>query len=116
MDDDIRLLSEDYRQSSDAFPTLVSALRQPEERKFRARRLGVALGEGKRPSFDRLRSHVAKDQPAELVLMLTDLLHDSGKDLSTLPLSVRRTRLSELVDGAPHCLALSASLRENARS
>lgn len=108
--DDIRFLSEDYRQWSDAFPTLVSALRRLASESFVLEGWVCALGDDKRPSFDALRAHVAKENAAELVLMLTDVLHVSGEDLSRLPLAARRARLSELLEGASECLALSAAL------
>lgn len=108
--DDIRFLSQDYRQWSDAFPTLVSALRRLACESFVFEGWVCALGEDKRPSFDTLRAHVAKQRPAELVLMLTDVLHVSGEDLSALPLWTRRARLAELLQGAAECLALSSAL------
>jgi DNA ligase D-like protein (predicted polymerase) len=113
--DDVRFLSEDYRQWSDAFPTLVSALRRLGSESFVLEGWVCALGEDKRPSFEALKSHVAKKDAAELVLMLTDLLHVSGEDLSGLPLVTRRLRLVELLDGASQCLALSARLEGNSR-
>ncbi len=113
--EDMRFVSEDYRQWSDAFPTLPFVLR----------RLGVttlalegwicAMGTDGRPSFDALRAHVAREKSSDIVLALTDLFHLNGEDLAPLPLRERRARLAALLSDAPDALIFSASLEGSAR-
>jgi bifunctional non-homologous end joining protein LigD len=108
--EDVRLQSEDYRQWSDTFPTLEYALRRLPSQRFVAEGWVCALGESRRPSFEALRSHVAGEKSAEVMLALTDLFQLEDEDLRSLPLSARKQRLGELVKGAPNTLVVSPPL------
>ncbi|SDX33107.1 ATP-dependent DNA ligase LigD ligase module/ATP-dependent DNA ligase LigD phosphoesterase module/ATP-dependent DNA ligase LigD polymerase module [Arthrobacter sp. cf158] len=116
----IRLMSRNGNDLTATYPELTDRACWPEG-DFVADGEIVALGKGSRPDFGRLqlRMNLVKSADIErarasvpVQLMVFDLLYDDGTDLSGLPFSERRERLTGFMDRlrAPCPLHLSAVL------
>lgn len=105
-----RLAAMDYRDWTLTFPQIARALGRLAADKLAIDGVVCVLDDRGAPSFERLRSAVAKTtHVTSAVLICWDLLfHDD--DLRELPLHERRTRLAKLLDGAPQPLMLSEAL------
>jgi DNA ligase D-like protein (predicted polymerase) len=92
----VRLVSSDFREWHDVFPTIGMALTRLVETDVIMEGWICALGEQGLPSFDLLRLHAQK-QPQNIVFAVWDLLRVNGEDLRSKPLSERRERLVKLL-------------------
>jgi bifunctional non-homologous end joining protein LigD len=106
---DVRLVSGDFREWTDAFPSVARALTLLPARDVIVEGHVCALDEAARPSFELLRAHVRK-APARVVFVAWDLLHLDGEDLRPIALAERRARLARLLAGAREPLVLSEAL------
>ena len=93
--DRTRIVSADFREWSDAFPTITLALRRLEAREAVFEGFLCALDDHGRPSFELLRERARTRKGA--VLIVWDVLHIDGEDLRTKPLAERRRALVLLV-------------------
>ncbi|MBO1269308.1 ATP-dependent DNA ligase [Arthrobacter cavernae] len=111
--DTIRLISRRGNDMSATYPELTDPACWP-DRDFVADGEIVAMDRSGLPSFERLQQRMNLSKPADVEharasvpvrLMLFDLLHDAGTDLSAMPLGERRARLgpfaAELRGGCP---------------
>jgi DNA ligase D-like protein (predicted polymerase) len=94
--DHVRLVSSDFREWADLFPTVVRALQRLKRKDLVLEGWICALGDTGLPSWDLLRLHAQK-QPQRVVFACSDLLRVDGEDLRSLPLTGRRERLVELL-------------------
>lgn len=95
----VRLVSSDFREWHDVFPTIGMALQRLIEKDVVLEGWICALGDQGMPSFDLLRLHAQK-QPQNIILAATDLLRLNGEDLRQKPLRERRERLAALIAAA----------------
>jgi DNA ligase D-like protein (predicted polymerase) len=109
--DAVRLVSSDFRDWADEFPTVGMALRRLKAKDLVVEGWICALpndGPGG-PSFDRLRLHAQK-QPQRIVFAVWDLHRIDGEDWRDRPLHERRARLDTLLERASDTLILSEAL------
>ncbi|MDF2695177.1 MAG: ATP-dependent ligase [Labilithrix sp.] len=102
--DEVRLVSSDFREWADVFPTVGMALRRLRLEDAVIEGWICALDAGgekgrSAPSFERLRLHAQK-QSQKIVFAAWDLLRVDGEDLRSRPLHERRNRLLELLPTA----------------
>ena len=107
---EVRLAALDFREWSQTFPQVARSLT-----KLPATRLAIdgvvcVLDDRGVPSFDTLRTSVAKGFVSSAVLICWDLLWQDDEDLRARPLAERRERLAKLLAGAPAALMLSEAL------
>ncbi len=93
--DDVRIVSPDWREWSDAFPAVTLALLQLPVQNVAIEGFICALDDGARPSFERLRECVEKKEGAVLFAM-TDLFQIDGVDVTNRPANERRAHLAKL--------------------
>lgn len=67
----------------------------------------VVPDESGRTDFQALQSYVKRPTGKSLVYMVFDLLALEGEDFRARPLIERKTKLAEILEGAPDCLKLS---------
>lgn len=96
---DVRIVSGDYREWNDRFPTIVKALKRLARSDVVLEGFLCALGPNGLPSFDLLRHHVG-EKAQRVVLACVDLHRLDGEDLRAQRLEDRRARLAELIAGA----------------
>jgi len=104
---DVRLVSPDLREWSDAFPEVVAALRRLPGGALALEGHLCVTDERGHPSFELLRDARAR---ARGVLVAWDLLHVEGEELAAAPLSERRARLDALARAAGAGLTLSEAM------
>ncbi len=106
---EVRLLSLKNKDLNSLFPSIVAAVRTVPA--------GTALIDGEivavdsqgRPSFQALQNRVSLGRDWQVVYYAFDLLNLEGEDLRALPLSQRKERLKDLVEGTG--IRFSADLR-----
>jgi len=101
----LRMVSADFREWSDTFPTLAHALGKLAAREAVVDGFLYATDERGRPSFELLRESARTRKTASFAAW--DLLHLDGEDLRTLPLAERRARLREVVAGCGKLVSVS---------
>jgi DNA ligase D-like protein (predicted polymerase) len=106
---EVRLVSADWREWTDAFPSVARALRGLAAKDVVLEGYLCALDEEARPSFELLRAHV-RTKTSRVVFAAWDLLHVDGEDLRAAPLAERRDRLARLLGAAREPLVLSEPL------
>lgn len=94
-----RIVSSDFREWNDRFPTIVRALQKLARQDVVLEGFLCALGPNGLPSFDLLRQHVS-EKAQRVVLACVDLHRLDGEDLRSVPIEERRSRLRALVAGA----------------
>lgn len=107
--DVVRVFSEDLREWTDSFPTLVEAVRRLPARELALEGFVCAF-DGARPSFERLRAHIAGRARPRLLFAASDLTHLDGADLRASSPLDRRAALTRLLAQAKEPLALSGAL------
>ncbi|HET9989326.1 MAG TPA: non-homologous end-joining DNA ligase [Kofleriaceae bacterium] len=108
-----RLAAIDFRDWTATFPQIARALGRLASAKLAIDGVVCVLDERGAPSFERLRSAVAKTtHVTSAVLICWDLLWDGDDDLRGRPLAERRARLATLLAGAPQPLMPSEALPE----
>jgi DNA ligase D-like protein (predicted polymerase) len=107
---DCRLSALDYREWSQTFPRVASALTKLAPQRLAIDGVVCALDDRGVPSFDKLRDAVAKGFVLSAVMICWDLLWEGDDDLRVLPLHERRARLATLLAGAPQALMMSEAL------
>lgn len=96
---DVRIVSGDFREWNDRFPTIVRALQRLARSDIVLEGFLCALGPNGLPSFDLLRHHVG-EKAQRVVLACVDLHRLDGEDLRSLSLEARRAKLAEIIAGA----------------
>ena len=110
-DDRVRLAGLDFRDWTQTFPDASRALAKLNVSSVALDGVIVHMGDTGAPSFDALRTRVAKGAAVlGAVLICWDLLSLDGEDLRTQPLAERRRRLAALLADAPPALVASQSL------
>lgn len=102
----VRLFSEDQREWTDRFPTVIAALRALPVPSFALEGFVCAF-DGARPSFERLQAHVAGRGRPRLIFACSDLAHHEGSDLRDQPPRARRDAMTRMLRDAREPLALS---------
>lgn len=109
--DSIRLASADFRDWTQAFPAPVRALGRLEATSLAIDGVVCVFDDRGAPSFPLLRTTIAEKAVAGTAVMFCwDLLSIDDEDLRSLPLSERRARLAQLLDGAGGSLMFSQQL------
>jgi len=110
-DDRVRIAGLDFRDWTQTFPDASRALAKLPVQSVALDGVVVYMDERGAPSFDALRTRVAKGTAVMgAVLICWDLLSIDGEDLRAKPLAERRARLAALLADAPPALLASQSL------
>ncbi len=108
--DDIRIFGQGLRDWSEPFAAVRAALKALAPNELVLAGTIVVLVDGRRASFAALKDWVAGNRSGALAFVATDLLHVGDVDLRAQPLSSRRARLAELLEGCAAPLVLSQAL------
>lgn len=92
--DSVRVVAADFRDWTPSLPQIRRALLATDREPFVVEGTLIALDTNGRPSFERLKSLLAKGSDAGILLVANDLLRDGDEDLRSLPCSERLARLS----------------------
>ena len=108
-DGEVRLWSRNALEWTDRLPDIRDAL---QALGLRSGALDGELlaGSGTRSDFNLLQSTLSGERQGRLSLVLFDLLHLDGVDISAAPLLERKALLEQLLDGAPAQLAYSSHI------
>lgn len=113
----VRIVSADFREWSDAFPSIALALHRVAAREAVLEGFLCALDDRGRPSFDALRERAgAKKKTKPALFAAWDLLHVDGEDLRAKPLSERRARLAEVLAPCGGSVTLSEPIQGSVES
>ncbi|HEY5923403.1 MAG TPA: hypothetical protein VIV11_17105 [Kofleriaceae bacterium] len=110
--DDVRIAALDFRDWTHMFPAAVRAFGKLAARRVAIDGVVCVLDARGAPSFEHLRSAVAKGPSvSDAVVICWDLLWHDDEDLRAKPLGERRQRLERLLRDAPKTLMPSQSLQ-----